>query len=407
MPSTFTWLDYSEHERRKMLDVIELFGEKTTRDELGLGSVRDTFADMLFPGTSTIQTRAKYFLFVPWIYAKLEAKHTPSAKIEQRLRNAETSLMQAIEQSDDQSGLIGRRAKGNVLRLPSSVYWQGLFVWGIRRYPGSQSEYHKSLDLFYTRKKSRHAARSEFAGEAEANQDLDNWDPHLPPPPENFPEGAAFALEPHEAEYLREQVVTRCPDSLMAFLLREQLPIANADFAWDLTIDLTPQLQERIFHGRNFSETLWGAQLLYNLMLAELGGLDELIDHYQALLDEWWQLMTLHREELNSWDRNKFWRIVNQQNPRISSRARNFVNAWIDLVMEAPTKGEMVEGSHSQQLVEHRERQLKGGRARLHCQRARELWSGSAGANQLDLRWNSARRICRDILAGMEVTADA
>ena len=58
MPSTFTWLDYSEHERRKMLDVIELFGERTTRDELGLGSIRDAFADLLFPGTSTIQTRA-------------------------------------------------------------------------------------------------------------------------------------------------------------------------------------------------------------------------------------------------------------------------------------------------------------------------------------------------------------
>jgi hypothetical protein len=41
MASTFTWLDYSEHERRKMLDAIESFGEKTTRDELGLGSVRD------------------------------------------------------------------------------------------------------------------------------------------------------------------------------------------------------------------------------------------------------------------------------------------------------------------------------------------------------------------------------
>ena len=36
--STFTWLDYSEHERRKMLDVIKLFSEKTTRDELGLGA---------------------------------------------------------------------------------------------------------------------------------------------------------------------------------------------------------------------------------------------------------------------------------------------------------------------------------------------------------------------------------
>ena len=45
MPLTFTWLDYSEHERRKMLEVIELFGEKTTWDELGLGSVRDASAD--------------------------------------------------------------------------------------------------------------------------------------------------------------------------------------------------------------------------------------------------------------------------------------------------------------------------------------------------------------------------
>lgn len=40
MASSFTWLDYSEYERRKMLDVIELFGERTTRDELGLGGGR-------------------------------------------------------------------------------------------------------------------------------------------------------------------------------------------------------------------------------------------------------------------------------------------------------------------------------------------------------------------------------
>src|SRR3712207_8105184 len=66
--SSFTWLDYSEHERRQMLDVIHLFDEKTTRDELGIGVVRDAFADMFFPGTSTIQTRARYFLFIPWIY---------------------------------------------------------------------------------------------------------------------------------------------------------------------------------------------------------------------------------------------------------------------------------------------------------------------------------------------------
>ena len=70
--SAFFWLDYSERERRKMLDVVDLFREHDTRDELGIGSVRDAFADMLFPGTSTIMTRARYFLLVPWAYQRLE-----------------------------------------------------------------------------------------------------------------------------------------------------------------------------------------------------------------------------------------------------------------------------------------------------------------------------------------------
>ena len=64
MISTFTWLDYSEHERRQFDEIIKGFNEKDTRDELGLGSVRDAFAEMLFPGISTIQTRAKYFFLL-------------------------------------------------------------------------------------------------------------------------------------------------------------------------------------------------------------------------------------------------------------------------------------------------------------------------------------------------------
>jgi hypothetical protein len=57
--SAFAWLDYSERERRKMLDVVDLFRERDTRDELGLGSVRAAFADLLLPGTSTIMTRTR------------------------------------------------------------------------------------------------------------------------------------------------------------------------------------------------------------------------------------------------------------------------------------------------------------------------------------------------------------
>jgi hypothetical protein len=77
MSSMFAWVDFAEDDRHKVADVIALFNEKDTRDELGLGSIRDTFADLLFPATSTIQTRAHHFLFVPWIYQKLERPRTP------------------------------------------------------------------------------------------------------------------------------------------------------------------------------------------------------------------------------------------------------------------------------------------------------------------------------------------
>jgi hypothetical protein len=165
MPSTFTWLDYSEHERRKMLDVIELFGERTTRDELGLAGVRDAFADLFFPGISTIQTRAKYFLFVPWIHLRLEEQRIRSSDIERRARKLETELMAEIEKSDDIDGLIGRRAKENVQRLAAGVYWMGLQIWGIRAFEGSQDQYYRSLDVCYLRRQGRGAASSEFDGE--------------------------------------------------------------------------------------------------------------------------------------------------------------------------------------------------------------------------------------------------
>src|ERR687888_252692 len=96
MPSSFTWLDYSEHERRKMLDTLELFGERTTRDELGLGGIRDAFADQLFPGTSTIQTRAKYFLFIPWIYLRLERERVAPGDFGQHAKRDELRLIEAL-----------------------------------------------------------------------------------------------------------------------------------------------------------------------------------------------------------------------------------------------------------------------------------------------------------------------
>jgi hypothetical protein len=82
MPSYLAWLDTSERERRQMLDAVDLFQQRDTRDELGVSSIRDALSDLLSPGTSTIQTRTRYFFFVPWMYLHFEKRRGATTDLE-------------------------------------------------------------------------------------------------------------------------------------------------------------------------------------------------------------------------------------------------------------------------------------------------------------------------------------
>jgi hypothetical protein len=110
---------------------------------------------------------------------------------------------------------------------------------------------------------------------------LHNWHAGLPPIPEDFPNGSSLALNPHEAEYLRERIVSHCPDSLLALLVRERIAVGGVEHAWELPAKLPALLREQLNHGQNFSQILHGAQFLYNLMLAEKALREVKIDEYR------------------------------------------------------------------------------------------------------------------------------
>ena len=59
------WIDFSPDHRDRVAAVLDMLKPEGVVDELGIGSIRDAFADQMFPGISTIQTRAKYFFIVP------------------------------------------------------------------------------------------------------------------------------------------------------------------------------------------------------------------------------------------------------------------------------------------------------------------------------------------------------
>jgi uncharacterized protein DUF6361 len=79
--SSLAWIYFDEAERQRARRILALFQERESRDELGLGAVRDSIADHLFPGTSTIQIRLRYMLFIPWLFRTLEGRDVPESQL--------------------------------------------------------------------------------------------------------------------------------------------------------------------------------------------------------------------------------------------------------------------------------------------------------------------------------------
>ena len=403
--SMFVWLDYSERERRKMLDVVDLFREHDTRDELGVGSVRDAFADMLFPGTSTIMTRARYFLLVPWTYQRMEKQRISSGQIAARARRAEIDLVEVIERSDDNDGNIGKVAKTALKRLPSSVYWQGLSAWGIRGFQGAQAQYHRGLDRYYLQM-TRHGGR---ALERDIEHDdlvAPNWHGGLIPPPPDFPGSCSLSLTRREAEYLAERIrlSPTSAGSLLAELTAQGLRHDDVPFVWEhpYSAGLPPKLAELVRHSRCFSEVIHGAPLLYNLILAEEAHWDEGVGKYRQRFAEWAELIAKRSQTLVAWQRTRFWELIRAVNPRISNPTYEFINWWWDQALAGDAAG-LRDSVSARSLIGERERRLKKNLARIGNARAQELWNGDSGSAQLEFRWLISQRLLGDIFEGLEL----
>jgi hypothetical protein len=409
LTSTFTWLDYSERDRRRALDVIDLFRESGTVDELGVGTIRDAFSDLLFPGTSTIQTRACYFLLLPWTYLRLERLRTRSARVAESARWEELRLNEVLLKGPDTDGVFGS-TKGKALkRLPSAAYWGGLASWGILLFPGFQHGYFQSLDSFY---KKLQTPDPQAADPESRSAPPTNWHPHVPPAPKGFPDVASVALRHEDAEYLRDRILSRHSGTLLAELVSGPRTALAVDQPWDVegSMAIPPKLREVLHHARLFSTTMNGAALLYNLMLAEKRRHADWIDRYRERLGDWAIQMEALGAEFAHWKQDeigKLWEVVKRSARRPHPAAEYFVSQWLDLLPPKHGFQHVADSVPARRLIQARELRLKGGRARLYSQRHLELWGGASGTSPMNYRWSDARVILRDIHDGLARPAGA
>lgn len=384
MPSSFTWLDNLPEDAKRVREALRALEEPGTVDPLGIGPVRDAFSDILFPGLSTVMTRARYFVFVPWIFQEVD-RHSRSPKAAAEYgRELEVRLIHSLlDGSDDWSGIIGQNSRNNTKQLPSVVYWGGLGQLGIRTLPGSRADYFASVG----------STRAALPWNASLKHLL---------PPDGWLDATTLEMTRNEADFLRDRILNTAANSFLGVLARDVMIGDGATLPWDhpsLT-NAPASVQNSMDHARLFSIGMWGAGLLYNMELERLRSIDS--DSYsvdegiQEDFAEWQRWVTDIRWEFAHWDRGAMWSLLRSMAGSVNQSFR-FVEWWLEQVASA--HGVDVDSTDTRRRIRDQELSVKGTRSKLAHRRAREQSKGLSGHNLLTFRWGTANNVVSDIAA--------
>lgn len=405
--SAFGWYAIDPGQRRRMMEAVDLFRDKTTIDDLGIGGIRDSFSDALFPGTSTLHTRLRYVLFIPWLMQASMHQET-ARQMQVAFRDLEYRFIAALTQGGEGQGVFGRQSGRELLRLPSVAYWGALGSWGIVERGTSA---HRIFERSVLRREEQRTLPK--ADDAESRPELTSSgiDEGIPLAPADLLEQASFTLRPEDAEYISEAILRSHPGSLLAHLIGHRpatwTNTASAPSSpWDPSIreDLPAHLEGIVDRAQKFSLAVHGANLLYNLLVAEESQSstadddDDLVQHYRGLLEEWSEEIAL-APRMTPEDQWATWDLVLGMNRRLTPSTKDFLSTWFDT---SPDSADVSRDRKLRDLVRGRERQAKGARARLGNRRALDAWNGASGVGRLTFRWNYAKSHLQDIYDATE-----
>lgn len=392
------WLDADTEDQARMRDIIRLFTDRDSRDELGLGQVRDVISDGLFPGTTVLLTRARYLLFVPWCFQLAEGRPDPLAMADKNERQVISTLRRSG--SDDLTGLLGARVGQALQTLPSTIYWGTLRRYGIVR-----------EDLAWKSDVFGAVARAEDGDDEGARKRISAWSHSVPPVPPDFPHRIddAFALSREEAGWLSERVLEHAPGTVMAHLMNHA-PMKESRSPWsDPAVQgVEGEAAALLRNAEAFSTAMHGAALLYNLQLAEeyervipedRRRFAAPVEQYRGDLAEWAD--RVERARIAHWDVGDLWRwVYDTAKATIAPGSARFISDWVAHVQGIDPRA-ISEDLVARDLVRERERRQKRALARLGNPKRLSAWSGAAGAGALTFRWDTVRDIALDIHAGL------
>lgn len=275
------WIDFSKTERNKVLSVLDLLGEKGVLDELGIAQIRDAYSNLFFPGTTTIQTRAKYFLIVPYAFKDLDFnnKYTYS-RLRRSFNDCEEKCAHIfLDNNPDEEGVVGKHSiQGGswVQRTPSSIYWAGLRKYGIFRGKMSIDQYIKYVTI---QKRDKSNTVNLGNSSDEGHDDKNAGDTHkihyfnIPTYKKDWKDDLRMDLTFDEGQFLKSQIIESCPDSILGIVLKKDIKeftdIPTFDDLNAIIKRFPDEIQDNFFMAKSFSDFIFALRVVYNMIVSD------------------------------------------------------------------------------------------------------------------------------------------
>lgn len=228
MVSKMGWIDFSPIDRNRVKRFMDLMGMGGVVDELGIGMIRDAMSNKLFPGFSTLYTRAKYFFITPYILIDKEKKQTKRQSGKDYFHKAEVDtnrlIIQYYDNHPEQSSesYFGKDKKdGNLKRQPSEIYWNGIQHLHLLESESTLdqilSDKHSLMDELLSKNRGDDTTKEQGENQVVGCENVSydsNW--------QKFIKDNGLRLTRTEAETLRDRLQLYSKDSLLAALVANE-----------------------------------------------------------------------------------------------------------------------------------------------------------------------------------------
>ena len=393
------WIDFSKSDRDKVKSVLDLFSEPGVLDELGIALIRDGFSNLFFPGTTTIQTKAKYFLMIPYIFRDLESMSTTDPeKLKTELNALEKNCASILKKNYVGTGIIGGDSINQpqwVKRPPSSIYWAGLRTYGIFKHNLSINEYIKEICSRNYKKRNLSKSGNYNDGFGDGQdvkgagdiQGLDFW--NIRTYDKEWQEKLKMELTKEEGEFLKDQIIKSCPCSMFALILKYN---CRCILDCNSFSDLGPMIQNfpeeiktNFWLAYNFSNFNKVLEIIYNGII-----LDDTNDEIKKRFVE----EDLNLKEIAKIRLDLIFKLFGKRDGRLE----RFLNEAKDLMKEENLDG-------LKDSIKKREISLKGENRSKTCH-PEQYRDNLSGIYDLDYRFTIAKNIAEDIFKSQDIVED-